>query len=388
MPHFDTLPPLSLYVHFPWCVRKCPYCDFNSHPLAGNLPEREYIEALLADVELDLPRIWGRRVQTVFFGGGTPSLFSPDAVAHLLDGLRARLRLAPDAEITLEANPGVSEVERFVGYRAAGVNRISIGIQSFDNNKLAALGRIHGRDEALAAAQAARAAGFDNFNLDLMFGLPEQNRDEALSDLRTALALEPAHLSLYQLTLEPNTPFYARPPALPDDESVAIMQEVLAAELTTQGFHQYEVSAWARPGRECRHNRNYWEFGDYLGIGAGAHAKITDATGIQRLARRKQPQEYLAHAGTPAAIAEDRRLSEADCGFEFMLNALRLTEGVPESLFTERTGLPRAMIEGALSAAAGRGLLRIANGMIQPTPLGLRFLNDLVALFLPGTSNP
>ncbi|MDH4134849.1 MAG: radical SAM family heme chaperone HemW, partial [Gammaproteobacteria bacterium] len=269
-----------------------------------------------------------------------------------------------------------------------GVNRISIGIQSFDNNKLAALGRIHGRDEALAAAQAARAAGFDNFNLDLMFGLPEQNRDEALSDLRTALALEPAHLSLYQLTLEPNTPFYARPPALPDDESVAIMQEVLAAELTTQGFHQYEVSAWARPGRECRHNRNYWEFGDYLGIGAGAHAKITDATGIQRLARRKQPQEYLAHAGTPAAIAEDRRLSETDCGFEFMLNALRLTEGVPESLFTERTGLPRAMIEGALSAAAGRGLLRIANGMIQPTPLGLRFLNDLVALFLPGTSNP
>ncbi len=380
---FDTLPPLSLYVHFPWCVRKCPYCDFNSHRVAGEIPEREYIAALLADLDLDLPRVWGRRVRTIFFGGGTPSLFSPEAIAHLLANLRARLPLTPDAEITLEANPGASDVERFAGYRAAGVNRLSIGIQSFANDKLAALGRIHGRDEALAAAVAARAAGFDNFNLDLMFGLPGQNRDQALDDLRTALGLEPAHLSLYQLTLEPNTPFHAHPPALPDDESIALMQEGLAAELATKGFRQYEVSAWARTGCESRHNRNYWEFGDYLGIGAGAHAKITDAAGIRRLARRKQPQEYMARAGTTAAIAEERCINEADAGFEFMLNALRLTEGIPTSLFVERTGLPLSHVEAALSTATARGLLLPENGTIQPSAQGRRFLNDLIALFLP-----
>ena len=379
---FTALPPLALYVHLPWCVRKCPYCDFNSHPLRGEIPEARYIDALLADLELDLPRVWGRRVQTIFLGGGTPSLISPEAIDRLLAGIRARLPLAPDAEITLEANPGTVEVERFAGYRAAGVNRLSIGIQSFDEDQLRALGRIHGRAEALAAAAAAHAAGFDNFNLDLMFGLPGQTAAAALADLRTALALAPTHLSVYQLTLEPNTPFAARPPALPDDELIAEMQDALQGELSAHDFAHYEVSAYAHPGRQCRHNRNYWEFGDYLGIGAGAHAKITEAGGITRLARRQQPQDYLAQAGTTAAIAEERHPAPADVAFEFMLNALRLTGGVPATLFVERTGLPLDAVANALAVARQRGLLPLDPLRLQPTALGQRFLNDLISLFL------
>ena len=388
MVQFTSLPPLSLYIHFPWCVQKCPYCDFNSHPLRADLPEARYIDALLADLEQDLVRVWGRRVTSVFMGGGTPSLFSPSAIDRLLSGVRARLPLAADAEITLEANPGTVELGRFRGYREAGVNRLSIGIQSFDPQQLHVLGRIHGRDEALSAARAAREAGFDNFNLDLMFGLPAQTPEQALADVRQALALAPTHLSLYQLTLEPQTPFHARPPAdLPDDDLLVVMQEMLQAEVAAAGFGQYEVSAYARRGYECRHNRNYWQFGDYLGIGAGAHAKITDALGITRLWKRKQPQDYLAHAGTPAAIGEEQRLAHEDAVFEFMLNALRLTQGVPATLFRERTGLEYSRIEKTLAQAGALGFLDATPDRIRPTSLGQRFLNDLIALFLPETGN-
>jgi len=380
---FTALPPLSLYIHFPWCVRKCPYCDFNSHAVRGDLPEDQYIDALLADLESDLPRVWGRPVRTVFLGGGTPSLFSPEAIERLLAGVRARVALVPEAEVTLEANPGTVETERFRGYRAAGVNRLSIGIQSFQPEQLHTLGRIHGRDEALAAAQAARAAGFDNFNLDLMFGLPQQTLDEALTDLRTALALHPTHLSLYQLTLEPNTLFHAQPPELPDEDVLAAMQEALQAELADAGFAQYEVSAYARAGRRCRHNLNYWQFGDYLGIGAGAHAKITDAEGVTRLWKVKQPRDYLETAGTPAGLGGEQRPSRDDVVFEFMLNALRLTEGVPALLFNERTGLDPSCMQKLLTQAMARGLLEPGLEHIRPTPLGRRFLNELVALFLP-----
>jgi len=380
---FTALPPLSLYIHFPWCVRKCPYCDFNSHAVRGDLPEDQYIDALLADLESDLPRVWGRPVRTVFLGGGTPSLFSPEAIERLLAGVRARVALVPEAEVTLEANPGTVETERFRGYRAAGVNRLSIGIQSFQPEQLHTLGRIHGRDEALAAAQAARAAGFDNFNLDLMFGLPQQTLDEALTDLRTALALHPTHLSLYQLTLEPNTLFHAQPPELPDEDVLAAMQEALQAELADAGFAQYEVSAYARAGRRCRHNLNYWQFGDYLGIGAGAHAKITDAEGVTRLWKVKQPRDYLETAGTPAGLGGEQRPSRDDVVFEFMLNALRLTEGVPALLFNERTGLDPSCMQKPLTQAMARGLLEPGLEHIRPTPLGRRFLNELVALFLP-----
>jgi putative oxygen-independent coproporphyrinogen III oxidase len=380
---FTALPPLSLYIHFPWCVRKCPYCDFNSHAVRGDLPEDQYIDALLADLESDLPRVWGRPVRTVFLGGGTPSLFSPEAIERLLAGVRARVTLVPEAEVTLEANPGTVETERFRGYRAAGVNRLSIGIQSFQPEQLQKLGRIHGRDEALAAAQAARAAGFDNFNLDLMFGLPQQTLDEALTDLRTALALNPTHLSVYQLTLEPNTLFHAQPPELPDEDVLAAMQEALQAELADAGFTQYEVSAYARAGRRCRHNLNYWQFGDYLGIGAGAHAKITDADSVTRLWKVKQPRDYLETAGTPAGLGGEQRPSRDDVMFEFMLNAMRLPEGVPALLFSERTGLDPSCMQKPLTQAMARGLLEPGLEHIRPTPLGRRFLNELVALFLP-----
>jgi len=380
---FTALPPLSLYVHFPWCVRKCPYCDFNSHALRDVLPEEQYIDALLADLEQDLPRVWGRPVRSIFLGGGTPSLFSPEAIERLLAGVRARVVLVPEAEITLEANPGTVETERFRGYRAAGVNRLSIGIQSFQPEQLHKLGRIHGRDEALAAGQAARAAGFDNFNLDLMFGLPQQILDEALADLRTALALQPTHLSVYQLTLEPNTLFHAQPPALPDEDVLAGMQEALQAELADASFVQYEVSAYARARRRCRHNLNYWQFGDYLGIGAGAHAKITDAEGVTRLWKVKQPREFLETAGTPGVLGGEQRPSSDDVAFEFMLNALRLTEGVPTKLFSERTGLNPSCMQKPLAQAMARNLLEPGFEHIRPTPLGRRFLNELTALFLP-----
>ncbi len=385
---FTALPPLSLYIHLPWCVRKCPYCDFNSHAVREELPEDAYIDALVRDLEHDLPRVWGRHVHTIFLGGGTPSLFSPTAIDRLLSAVRARLFVVPDAEVTLEANPGTVELERFRGYREAGVNRLSIGIQSFDADKLQTLGRIHGRDEALRAATAARDAGFDNFNLDLMFGLPQQTLTQALADVDAAIALVPAHLSLYQLTIEPNTLFHHRPPALPDDDATFAMQEALQARLSAAGYDQYEVSAYAQPGRQCAHNRNYWRFGDYLGIGAGAHAKITDATGISRLWKAKQPKEYMSTAGTPASIGGERRLTRAEVGLEFMMNALRLTEGVESALFTERTGQPLSLIQARLRAAEERGLIVWDAHRIRPTDLGRRFLNDLLALFLPEDDAP
>lgn len=381
--HFTAMPPLSLYIHLPWCVRKCPYCDFNSHAVRDELPEDAYIDALVRDLEQDLPRVWGRHVHTIFLGGGTPSLFSPASVDRLLSEVRARLFIVPDAEVTLEANPGTIELERFRRYRDAGVNRLSIGIQSFDAAKLRTLGRIHGREEALRAAAAARDAGFDNFNLDLMFGLPRQMLAEALADVDTAIALAPTHLSLYQLTIEPNTLFHHRPPALPDDDAAFAMQEALQARLRAAGYAQYEVSAYAQPGHQCAHNRNYWRFGDYLGIGAGAHAKITDANGITRLWKAKQPKEYMAAAGTPAGVGGERRLTRAEVGLEFMMNALRLTDGVESALFAERTGQPLSLIQRRLQAAEARGLLAWDAHRIRPTELGHRFLNDLLALFLP-----
>jgi oxygen-independent coproporphyrinogen-3 oxidase len=322
-------------------------------------------------------------VETVFLGGGTPSLFSPASIAHLLEGTRDILSLAPDAEITLEANPGTVEVERFRGFREAGINRLSIGIQSFADDKLKALGRIHGRDEALSAAEAALTAGFDNVNLDLMYGLPDQNVDEALADIQTAIALAPAHLSVYQLTLEPNTLFHQHPPALPDEEAIGLMQDALLDELEAGGYRQYEVSAYAKDKRQCRHNRNYWEFGDYLGIGAGAHGKISRGDVVTRTAKTRHPDAFLRNVGSDAARAAPRVLSAADLAFEFMLNALRLRDGFPVALYTARTGLAAASVEGPLLAAREKGLLTMDARQIIPTDRGRRFLNDLVALFLP-----
>ena len=381
MQQFATLPPLSLYVHIPWCVRKCPYCDFNSHEARQEIPEREYIDALLRDLEQDLPRVWGRPVYSIFIGGGTPSLFSPESIDRLLSGLRARLPLDQNIEITLEANPGTFELDRFKGFRAAGINRLSIGIQSFDETKLKALGRIHGREEALRAAEAARAAGFDNFNLDLMFGLPQQSVEEALADIRRAIELEPSHLSVYQLTIEPNTLFHAHPPKLPDDDSIGEMQIQLQTKLAAAGYRQYEVSAYAREGFECRHNLNYWEFGDYLGIGAGAHAKITQAGGITRLWKVKQPNEYLRTAGAPENIGGEQPLSRQHTVTEFMMNALRLNRGFPSRLFAERTGLPISVAARPLQEAEQKGLITWDIETMRPTDTGFRYLNNLVAMF-------
>lgn len=380
---FPSLPPLSLYVHLPWCARKCPYCDFNSHEARDAVPENEYVAALLRDLEADLPRVAGRTVESVFLGGGTPSLFSPAAVARLLAGVKARIGLAPEAEITLEANPGTVDAERFRGFRQAGINRLSIGIQSLDEAKLKALGRIHDRAQALAAVAAARAAGFDNLNLDLMYGLPRQTLAEALADVRTAIGLGPAHLSVYQLTVEPNTLFHARPPRLPDDDAIWEMQQAIQTLLAGSGFRQYEVSAYARPGFECRHNLNYWRFGDYLGIGAGAHGKITDGAGITRLCKVKNPKDYLARAGAPEAIGGEQRLTAHDAVAEFMLNALRLRAGFAADLFAARTGLALTEAGAALEQARARGLLERNEEIIRPTERGMRFLNDLQCLFLP-----
>jgi len=376
--------PLALYVHIPWCARKCPYCDFNSHEARGPVPESAYVDALLADLEQDLPRVWGRRIESVFIGGGTPSLFSAEALDRLLAGLRARLPLRPDTEITLEANPGAVEQGKFAEFREIGINRLSIGVQSFNDEQLQRLGRIHDRRVAFAAAEAAHVAGLDNFNLDLMFGLPEQTVEQALADIANAVALQPAHLSYYQLTIEPNTRFYQSPPTLPDDETISLMQERTQAELARQGYRQYEVSAYARETRRCRHNLNYWEFGDYLGIGAGAHGKLTDpaAGRIHRLWKLKQPRDYLAAAGTPASIGGDAPIRVADLPVEFLMNALRLVEGVPAALFEERTGLPLTVLEPGLGRARERGLMEADSERLQPTEFGLRFLNDLLQEFM------
>ncbi len=379
------LPPLSLYVHIPWCVKKCPYCDFNSHGLRGALPEAAYVEALARDLEQDLPRVTGREVQSVFFGGGTPSLFSAAAIGRILDAARMKLGFAPDAEVTLEANPGTVERGRFAEYKAAGVTRLSIGVQSFDPAHLRVLGRIHSSDEAVRAAEEAHAAGLANFNLDLMYALPEQSREQALNDVRRAMALAPAHLSHYQLTLEPNTEFHARPPKLPDSDSAWDMQLACQAELTAGGYAQYEVSAYARDGRQCRHNLNYWRFGDYLGIGAGAHGKLTDASGrVTRLWKLKHPETYLKSAGTPAALGGVDAVAETDLAFEYMLNRLRLTEVFALEDFRAATGLSPALLTPGLERGRSLGLLDEAALGWRVTPRGQAYLNDLQALFLPG----
>jgi oxygen-independent coproporphyrinogen-3 oxidase len=381
---FTALPPLSLYIHLPWCVRKCPYCDFNSHALKDELPEAAYVDALLRDLEQDLPRVWGRRVVSVFIGGGTPSLFSPEAMDQLLSGLRARLSINADAEITLEANPGTAEQEKFREYRTLGINRLSIGVQSFHDDALQGLGRIHGRAEAIRAAEMAHAAGFDNFNLDLMFALPKQTLKQAAEDVATAIDLEPAHISYYQLTLEPNTLFHAQPPVLPDNDFAWQIQQAGQQQLARADYAQYEVSAYARPGRRCAHNLNYWQFGDYLGLGAGAHGKITDASqqNITRLAKVRHPQEFIETAGTAKSIQSERVLTRKDVGLEFMMNALRLNEGFETALFAAHTGQQLVLIESALSKAEETGLIERDLKQIRPTEKGRQFLDDLLTLFV------
>ena len=378
-----SLPPLSLYVHLPWCLKKCPYCDFNSHELRDTeLPEQTYINALMADLEAALPLIWGRSVQSIFIGGGTPSLFSPQAIDQLLTGLRARLRLAPDCEVTLEANPGTFEKDRFKAFRQAGVTRLSIGVQSFNDDHLQALGRVHNRAQALAALEEA-ALNFDTFNLDLMYALPGQTLDQLRADVSTALALKPPHLSIYQLTIEPNTVFAKFPPPAVDDDTVAEMLDLITDLSTQHGLHRYEVSAYAKPGHACAHNLNYWQFGDYLGIGAGAHSKLSFAHRVLRQVRLRDPARYMAQAVAGSAIAQEHEVSRADLPFEFMLNALRLADGFELQRFTERTGLPASAIASTLQAAQQRGLLICDLTMAKPTARGFDFLNDLQAMFLP-----
>lgn len=379
-PHLKAMPPLALYVHWPWCVRKCPYCDFNSHEARGAIPEAAYITALIADLESALPSIWGRRVSSVFFGGGTPSLMSPQGFDALLTAIGTRAMLMPDAEVTLEANPGTVEAARFAAYRDAGANRISLGIQSFDDAKLAALGRIHDSREAREAIEIA-LAHFDNVNLDLMYALPGQTLAEAEKDIDTLLSFGTPHLSCYQLTLEPNTAFAHDPPAVPDSDLAADMQDMVEDKLGAAGYEHYETSAFARRGRRCRHNLNYWQFGDYLGIGAGAHGKLSAADRIWREARTRHPNAYLEGAGS-AAIVEVREVGARELPFEFMMNALRLCDGVDTALFAERTGLPLESIEPRLIAARERGLIEVAHARIRPTRSGQRFLNDLLQMFL------
>ena len=381
-----SLPPLSLYIHLPWCLRKCPYCDFNSHEFE-ELPQARYLDALRADLEASLPLIWGRTVHTVFIGGGTPSLFSPESIDRLLTDVRARVRLAPDAEITLEANPGTFERERFRGFRQAGVNRLSLGIQSFDDGALSAIGRVHDRRAALAAAESA-AQDFDTFNLDLMYALPGQDLAGLERDLRQALAFSPPHLSYYNLTIEPNTLFAARPPAgLPDDDLTAAMQDAIEAACGLAGLSHYEVSAYARAGHRSRHNLNYWTFGDYLGIGAGAHGKLSFHDRIIRQARWRHPQRYMDAAFSSQPVEIERTLEAQDLGFEFMLNALRLTDGVPASSFSEKTGVSLASIARPIAQAVEKGLLSSDPTRLCATALGQRFLNDLQAVFLTETDS-
>lgn len=382
-PGLTQPPPLSLYLHFPWCVRKCPYCDFNSHAVRDGIPEQAYLAALIADLEAALPGVWGRKVGTIFIGGGTPSLISPEGLDSLLTDIRMRLPLAGDCEITLEANPGTVEAEHFAAFRAAGVTRLSLGIQSFDDALLARIGRIHdGREARRAAGLAARH--FDTFNLDLMYALPGQSLAEALADVETALSFAPPHLSCYHLTMEPNTAFGASPPAgLPDDDSAADIQEAIEARLARAGFEHYETSAFAKPGHRCRHNLNYWQFGDYLGLGPGAHGKLSTPEGIVREMRAKHPAAYLEGASNGSFVQSRRTVGSDELAFEFMMNALRLTEGVPAALFAERTGLALGTVEATLIAAREDGLLDTSEGRIRPTLLGQRFLNELLERFLP-----
>lgn len=372
-------PPLSLYIHFPWCLRKCPYCDFNSHALSGDVDVHAYLDALIDDFSHQYDLLEQRPIETIFIGGGTPSLLPGPAIQRLLDAVRGIAPLAAEAEITLEANPGAAEAGHFAGYRGGGVNRLSIGVQSFNDESLHALGRIHSREEALKAFRAAREMGFDNINLDLMFGLPRQTEDAALFDLRMALELGPEHLSWYQLTLEPNTAFSQTPPPLPDEDRLYAIQEAGLDFLAIRDMERYEVSAFSRPGRECRHNLNYWLFGDYLGIGAGAHGKVTDGSGrVTRYWKERHPRRYLA---SPTSEAGRRQLDVQDKIVEFMMNALRLKQGIDPALFEARTGLRQADISDSLRIASEKGLLEMPPGRIRPTGLGFRFLNDLIGLF-------
>jgi len=382
---FTATPPLSLYIHIPWCVRKCPYCDFNSHAVRDEIPEQAYMTALLADLELELPAVWGRTVETVFIGGGTPSLISPAALDRLLAEIRARLPVKPGAEITLEANPGTVDQSRFAGFREAGITRLSLGIQSFQPELLKNIGRIHNDREALTAFRAARQAGFDNINMDLMFGLPGQNINQALGDLQTATELVPEHLSWYELTIEPNTWFHRHPPGPVDDEVCWEMQAAGQALLQKAGYTRYEISAYAKSGRQCRHNLNYWRFGDYLGIGAGAHGKITDAASqrIYRVAKVRHPRNYIETAHTPRRISTKYNLEPQDVLLEFAMNALRLDNGFSTAGFTAATGLPASAIEPGIQQAMQRGLLVRDRDNILATAHGQRYLNELLQYWVP-----
>jgi oxygen-independent coproporphyrinogen-3 oxidase len=381
-----ALPPLSLYVHLPWCLKKCPYCDFNSHESRFELPVARYLDALCADLEAALPFIWGRRVHTIFIGGGTPSLFAPEAIDRLIAAIRARLPLEPGCEITLEANPGTFERDRFRGYRAAGVTRLSIGVQSFDDAKLAALGRMHDAAQARAAIDEARAA-FDTFNLDLMYALPGQTLAEFEGDLNEALTFEPPHLSIYHLTIEANTVFAKYPPsgtnALPDEDTAFDMLDLITTRAASAGLERYEVSAFARPGHRCAHNLNYWQFGDYLGIGAGAHSKLSFPHRVLRQTRSRDPVNYMAQANVGNAVAQDEEVPRTQLPFEFMLNATRLKDGFELARFTERTGLSLSALAPALAAAEARGLIERDFVRAWPTPRGFDLLSDLQGLFLP-----
>ena len=388
MLNFTATPPLSLYIHVPWCVRKCPYCDFNSHEVRNGIPEQDYIQALVTDLEQALPSVWGRSIETVFIGGGTPSLLSSQAIDFLLGEVRARVPLKPAAEITLEANPGTVDQARFAGFREAGINRLSVGIQSFQDTLLAAIGRIHNAREALLAIEAAHSAGFDNFNLDLMFGLPGQTTSQALADLQQAVAVQPAHISWYELTIEPNTWFHRHPPARPDDETLLAMQAGGQELLADAGYLRYEVSAFARPGRQCRHNLNYWQFGDYLGIGAGAHSKITDAATqtVRRVARVKHPRSYIERVQKATHISSRIELSTADIILEYLMNSLRLSGGFSKAEFSASTGLDWPYIEPQLTTAIDNGWLSDNNGRIRTTLKGQRYLDELLQQWLPEPS--
>ena len=379
--NLQALPPLSLYIHWPWCVRKCPYCDFNSHEAKGEVPEKEYLDALRRDLEMSLPLIWGRKIYTIFIGGGTPSLMSAAGMDRLMSDLRSLLPLEGACEITMEANPGTFEAEKFRSYRDSGINRLSIGIQSFNSEHLKALGRIHDDGEAKRAVEIA-LANFDNFNLDLMYALPNQSLEQARQDIQTAIDFTPPHLSLYHLTMEPNTLFAKYPPQLPDDDLSADMQDMIAELTAAGGYGHYEVSAYAKPGHQARHNLNYWQFGDYLGIGAGAHSKLSFPHRVLRQARYKQPKSYMDAVAAGNPVQEERELSRDEMGFEFMLNALRLQGGFEPNLFAERTGVALNAIEKQLNAAEAKGLLYRDHMLIKPTELGQRFLNDLQQMFL------
>ena len=390
----SSLPPLSVYVHLPWCLKKCPYCDFNSHELpghaAGNLPEQRYLDALCADVESALPLIWGRSVHSIFIGGGTPSLFSPAAIERLLSDLRARLRLEADCEITLEANPGTFEKDRFRAFRAAGVTRLSVGVQSFNDAHLQALGRVHNRAQAIAALEEA-ATAFDTFNLDLMYALPGQTLAQLDQDLEMALSLAPPHLSVYHLTIEPNTVFAKFPPQVPEDDDAYAMLDRITERTASAGLQRYEVSAYAQPNHRCWHNLNYWQFGDYLGVGAGAHSKLSFAHRVLRQVRNRDPRLYMDHAldatRPERAVAQSSEVARSELPFEFMLNALRLRHGFSLADFTERTGLPVTAIQAALAEAEAKGLVTRDFQRVVPTVRGFDFLSDLQALFLPDDAN-